>query len=254
MEIAIAGYGRMGALIRETALERGHRVPLIVDPHSDAAEVNARELTALPAPIDVIIDFSSPQTAVKNIERYGELGLAAVIGTTGWYERMGEVAAIVERSGIGLIWAGNFSLGVNLFYRLVELAGTLMNRFPQYDPFIHESHHRHKMDSPSGTARMIADILIDRLDRKKTVVGELPHRCPAEEELQISASRGGSLPGDHRVVFDSDVDTITLEHSARSRGGFALGALLAAEWIRGRSGLYGINDLMNSIIGGVSNQ
>lgn len=251
MQIGLAGYGRMGALIHRAALERGHRVPIIVDPHSDAPEVTDREFACLQSPPDVIIDFTSPRAAVENIARYGELKVPAVIGTTGWYDRMEQVAAIVEKSGIGLIWAGNFSLGVNLFYRVVESAAAMMNRFPQYDPFVHESHHRLKVDSPSGTAKMIAGILIDKLDRKETVVGELPQRRLRDEELQVSSSRGGALPGRHRVVFDSDVDSITLEHNARNRSGFAEGALLAAEWIRGRSGLYGIGDLMNSIIGGV---
>ena len=251
MQIGLAGYGRMGALIHQTALSRGYEVPLIVDPQSDAPEVTAREFTCLSSPPDVIIDFTSPEAALKNIERYGEMKVPAVIGTTGWYDQMEQAAAIVEQSGIGLIWAGNFSLGVNLFYKLVERAATMMNRFPQYDPFVHESHHRFKVDSPSGTAKMIAGILIDKLDRKESIVNSLPERRLGDEELQVSSSRGGSVPGSHRVVFDSEVDSITLEHNARNRSGFAEGALLAARWIRGRSGFYGIGDLMNSIIGGV---
>ncbi len=254
MRIGIAGYGVMGALIRQTALDRGHEVPAVIDPQSDAAEVTATELACLSPPLDVIIDFTSPQAAVKNIERYGELKVSAVIGTTGWYEQMGRVASIVEESGIGLIWASNFSLGVNLFFRLIEEAATMMNRFPQYDPFVHESHHRRKLDSPSGTAKMIGDILIGKIEGKKTIVTELPDRRLKDDELHLSSSRGGTVPGNHRVVFDSEVDTIILEHSARSRRGFAEGAVLAAEWIRGRSGLYGITDFMNSISGGVKNR
>ncbi|HOB29271.1 MAG: 4-hydroxy-tetrahydrodipicolinate reductase [Dethiobacteria bacterium] len=254
MRIGIAGYGQMGALIRQTALARGHLVPTVIDPQSNAEEVTAKELTCLSPPLDVIIDFTSPQAAVKNIERYGELKVSAVIGTTGWYEQMEQVASIVEESGIGLIWSSNFSLGVNLFFRLVETAASMMNRFPQYDLFVHESHHRRKVDSPSGTAKMIGDILLDKLDRKKTILNELPDRQLEDHELHLSSSRGGAIPGNHRVIFDSEVDTIVLEHNARSRCGFAEGAVRAAEWIYGRSGLYDINDFMNSIIGGVDDQ
>ncbi len=254
MRIGISGYGQMGALIRETALAWGHLVPLVIDPLSSAAEVNARELTCLSPPLDVIIDFTSPQAVVKNIERYAEMKVAAVVGTTGWYAQMERVASIVEKSGIGLIWSSNFSLGVNLFLKLVEKTASVMNRFPQYDVLVHESHHHRKIDSPSGTARIIADILLEKLDRKNTLLTALPERPLKEGELHLSSSRVGSVPGNHTVIFDGEVDTIILEHSARSRCGFAEGAVQAAEWIYGRSGLYDINDLMNSIIGGGDNQ
>lgn len=254
MRIGIAGYGQMGVVTRQTALARGHLVPTVIDPQSDAEEVTAKELTCLSPPLDVIIDFSSPQAVVNNIERYGKLKLAVVIGTTGWYEQMERVASIVKESGIGLIWSSNFSLGVNLFFQLVETAALLMNRFPQYDVLVHESHHRRKIDSPSGTAKMIGEILIDRLERKNTILDELPDRRIKDHELHLSSSRGGSIPGSHRVIFDSEVDTIVLEHNARSRCGFAEGAVRAAEWIYGRNGLYTINDMMNSIIRGEDNQ
>ncbi len=254
MRIGIAGFGQMGALVRQAALARGHLVPLVLDPQSRAKEVNAREFTCLSPPLDVIIDFTSPQAVVKNIERYAELQVAAVVGTTGWYAQMERVASIVKESGIGLIWSSNFSLGVNLFLKLIETAASIMNRFPQYDVLVHESHHRRKIDSPSGTARMIADLLLEKLDGKSSLLTDLPERPLEERELHLSSSRGGSAPGEHRVVFDSDVDTIILEHSARSRCGFAEGAVQAAEWICGRSGLYDINDLMNSTIRGEENQ
>jgi len=194
---------------------QGHLVPTVIDPQSNAEEVTAKELTCLSPPLDVIIDFTSPQAAVKNIERYGELKVSAVIGTTGWYEQMEQVASIVEESGIGLIWSSNFSLGVNLFFRLVETAASMMNRFPQYDLFVHESHHRRKVDSPSGTAKMIGDILLDKLDRKKTILNELP-TASSKIMSYIYHQAGGGDPGNHRVIFDSEVDTIVLEHNARS--------------------------------------
>ncbi len=250
MRIAIAGYGQMGRLIRQKALVRGHETPVIIDPKCSAPEVTARELTSTALPLDVIIDFTTPDVVLRNIERYGELGLTAVIGTTGWYSEMGKVAEIVEKSGIGLIWSGNFSLGVNLFLQLIEAAGKIMNRFSQYDVMVHEYHHRLKADSPSGTAKMIGEKLITGLDRKQSIVSDSLNRRIEDSEIHISSTRGGSIPGIHRVSFDSEVDTIILEHSARDRGGFADGALLAAEWIYGRSGLFNIDDLMQSVIGG----
>lgn len=240
----------MGALIRRSALSRGYEVPVVIDPYSVAGEVTNRELTAKSLPLDVIIDFTEPQVVLQNIERYAELGVEAVVGTTGWYAHMDRVAQLVERSGIGLIWSGNFSLGVNIFFHLVKSAGKIMNRFSQYDVMIHECHHRHKADSPSGTAQMIGDLIIAALDRKSRPVYDLSSRKIEETELHISSTRGGSIPGLHQVIYDSEIDSITLEHSARNREGFAEGALLAAEWIKGRSGLYTIDDLMESIIGG----
>ncbi len=250
MKIGIAGYGRMGRLIHQKALAAGHEVPVIIDPSSPDKQVTGRQLSSNSSALDVIIDFTVPAAAVENIKRYAELKVSAVIGTTGWYDEMEYVARVVQESGIGLIWSGNFSPGVNLFFHLVKAAGRLMNRFPDYDAAIHEIHHRLKADSPSGTAVMIGDILVDKLDRKQAVVNGAVQAVIGEAELNISSSRCGSIPGTHQVIFDSEVDTITLEHKARSREGFASGALMAAEWICGRSGLYTIDDLMQSVIGG----
>ncbi|MFO8191649.1 MAG: 4-hydroxy-tetrahydrodipicolinate reductase [Bacillota bacterium] len=249
MRIGIAGFGKMGALVRQTALARGHRVPVVIDPHSNAPEVTDVELTSESLPLDVIIDFTSPQAVVNNIERYGELRVSAVIGTTGWYEKMDHVARIIGKSDTGLIWSGNFSLGVNIFFRLIEKTVAIMNGFPDYDVLVQELHHNRKADSTSGTAKMVGDILIAGLDRKKTLVTGLPSRSLEQHEINLSSGRGGFFPGQHRVIFDSEVDTITLDHTARSRLGFAEGAIMAAEWIEGRQGFYNINDLMDSIIG-----
>jgi 4-hydroxy-tetrahydrodipicolinate reductase len=250
MKVGIAGYGRMGRLIHQKALLAGYEVPVIIDPSSLAKEVTGRQFASKPGTLDVIIDFTVPGAAVENIKRYAEHKTAAVIGTTGWYDEMDCVAKIVEESGIGLIWSGNFSPGVNIFFHLVKAAGNVMNRFSDYDAAIHEIHHRHKADSPSGTAVMIGNLLLDKLDRKQAVVNGSVQAVIDETELNITSSRCGSIPGTHQVLFDSEVDTITLEHKARSREGFANGALMAAEWVCGRSGLYTIDDLMHSIIGG----
>ncbi len=171
-----------------------------------------------------------------------------VVGTTGWYDRMEEVRELVERGGIGFIWAGNFSIGVNVFFNVVRTAASIFNRFDRYDPFIHEYHHREKMDSPSGTAVMTGSILLEEIERKERVVTETLRRRIAPEELHISSTRGGSVFGTHTVTFDSDVDTVEIKHTAKGRMGFATGAVTAAEWIVGRKGFFGIEEMMDEII------
>jgi len=254
MNIGIAGYGRMGKLIHKKALEKGFRVPVIVDPHSSDPEVNRDSLEIPFAGIDVIIDFTSPEVVLDNIKIYTELKMPAVIGTTGWYPEIDKVKTLVEESKTALIWSGNFSLGVNLFFQLVQMAGKIMNCFSEYDPMVHECHHKYKADSPSGTAEMIGQILIKEMKHKTKIITNLNDRGPEQDELHLSSTRGGSIPGTHSVIFDSEIDTITLEHCARNRNGFAEGALFAAEWIVYRRGFYHINDLMQSIIGGVENR
>lgn len=250
MRIGIAGYGKMGKMIRQKALEKGHQVAAIIDPTSEAEEVTAREISPTLLPLDVIIDFTHPEALVGNVKLYGELQLPAVIGTTGWYDRLSEVATIVNRAGTGLIWSGNFSLGVNIYFQLIKAAACLMERFEQYDVMVSEVHHNQKKDSPSGTAEMIGVMLLDALNRKNRIVTGNPEKPLCEDDLHISSSRVGAVPGIHRVVFDSEIDTISIEHAARNRSGFAEGALLAAEWIVNKKGLYNIDDLMQAVIGG----
>ncbi len=250
MRIGIAGYGRMGRLIHRAALARGHEVPVIVDPSGSVPEVTASAFSKELPKVEVIIDFSLPGAVSENVRQYGQMKSSAVIGTTGWYGEMDQVAQLVKNSGIGVIWSGNFSLGVNLFFQLIRSAGEIINRFDEYDITIHELHHRHKADSPSGTAEMIGHILLNALDRKKQVVSAGPATKPAEEKLLISSVRCGHIPGVHQVIIDGESDTITLEHSARNREGFAAGAIMAAEWIVERKGFYNIDDMMQTIIGG----
>ncbi len=251
MRIGISGYGRMGVLIRQHALQQGHEVPVVIDPVSSAPEVTHQSWQGVDRElVDVIIEFSLPQVAVENIASAAAADIPIVVGTTGWYSRMDEVKKLLDREGSGCIWSGNFSLGVNIFFRLTKTAAKLFNRFAQYDCMVHEYHHKHKADSPSGTAEMIGDILVGGLDRKTHVVTEELKRSIEPEELHVTSTRGGSIPGTHRVTFDSDVDTVVLEHTARNRSGFAQGAVLAAEWIIGRQGLYTIDDMMKEIIEG----
>lgn len=249
MKIAIIGYGRMGREIERIALERKHEL-VRIDPHSEDADF--REISKDPlSGVDVAIDFTHPSVAVENISKISALGVDLVVGTTGWYDRMDEVTKIVKENGTGLIWSGNFSLGVNVLFRLAREAGRIINHIPGYDVAVHEYHHNRKADSPSGTAEMLGDILLDTVERKKTLVREKLDRPPEPEELHVSSTRCGSIPGIHSVMLDSEADSIELKHTARTRAGFALGAVMAAEFIKGRKGMHDINALMDTIMGGV---
>ncbi len=249
MKIAITGYGKMGQITEQLALENGHEVVSTIDPAVKSAkfkELNKENLCGA----DVVIDFTVPAIVIENIDDYIKYEINAVIGTTGWYEYLGEVKEKVEKSEIGLIWSGNFSIGVNLFFRIIKESCNLMKNFTLYDVMGYEIHHNRKKDSPSGTMNMIGDILLESLKNKKKIVTEKLSRKIAEEEIHLASVRGGSVPGTHVVAFDSEVDTIELKHTARSRKGLAVGAIKAAEWIKGKKGFFSIEDVMNEIIGG----
>ncbi len=257
MNIIISGYGRMGKIIEKFAVQKGHSIIATVDPVSvDASEKNLSEEIINKA--DVVIDFSIPASALKNAEAVCSAGKKIVMGTTGWYSEMNKMRAFAETgklagTGSAIIWSGNFSLGVNIFFSILDKTSSIMNSFSEYDPFIHEFHHNQKADSPSGTAVMLGEILLKNIDRKTSVVSEELKRKIYPEELHISSTRGGSVPGTHMVYFDSPVDTIELRHTARGREGFASGAVTAAEWIENKSGFFDINDMMKDIIGDKSN-
>ena len=251
MRLGLAGYGQMGTITRELALSKGYKIEAIIDPHSKYPEVTHRHIDSSLPLVDVIIDFSDPTRVIGNIEEYAALGLSVVVGTTGWYDHLPYVADIVNKSGIGFIWAGNFSLGVNIYFHVLKKAAELFNKFEQYDIVVHEYHHNKKSDSPSGTAVMLGQIIIDRVGRKKRMISEaMMNRKIAQEELHVTSTRCGSIPGKHEVIFDSDIDTITVKHEARSRVGFAEGALTAASWIKDRKGIYCLDDMMESIVRG----
>jgi 4-hydroxy-tetrahydrodipicolinate reductase len=170
------------------------------------------------------------------------------MGTTGWYDHMDKAKKIVAERDIGFIWSANFSIGVNIFFKIIKEAGKVFNRFPDYDVMCYELHHNRKADSPSGTAEMIGNIIVEKLDRKQTLVKETLCRRILPTELHVASVRGGETPGTHVVTFDSPFDTIELKHTVRSREGLALGALRAAEFIKDRKGFFDIEDLMGEII------
>lgn len=249
MNIAIIGYGKMGKEIEAAAKLRNINVASIIDPESKDAmfkEITAESLEGA----DVAIDFTHPSAAVENIKKACMLKKNIVVGTTGWYERMDEVEAAVRKSGNGLIWSGNFSVGVNIFFRIAANAAKIIDKFDSYDVMVHEFHHKEKADSPSGTAAMIGKILTDNIARKNRIVTEELKRKIRPDEIHVSSTRGGHMPGTHIIDFDSFADTIELRHTVRSRQGLAIGALMAAEWLEGRKGFFTIDDFMKTVIGG----
>ncbi|MCK5282580.1 MAG: 4-hydroxy-tetrahydrodipicolinate reductase [Nanoarchaeota archaeon] len=245
MKIAIVGYGRMGKEVEAIAKSKEHEV-VTIDPNcrADFPEINEESMKN----VDAAIDFTIPETALKNAKLYNQLKINTVMATTGWYDKMEEMKSNV--SDIGFIWAGNFSIGVNVLFRILDCASKIINNIDSYDISAFEMHHKGKKDSPSGTAKMLADIILKNVDRKKKLATEKLNREIAEDELHFASMRGGSIPGTHKIIFDSEADTIEITHTARNRSGFAVGSVMAAEWIKGKKGFYNIDDLMNEIIGG----
>lgn len=241
--IGIFGYGRMGRIIHSLAESQGCTVSFIYDPHSEehAAPPDAEAF----AQTDVAVEFTVPESAVRNIALAAAHKTNIVVGTTGWYERMNEVRSIVETAGIGLLYAQNFSIGVQLFLRIVREAAALADRFDEYDIAVHEAHHNRKADAPSGTALRIGEEILAQVQRKKRLFTENPNKVPDPEELYVSSQRVGNVPGTHTVTLDGEVDTIEITHRARNRQGLALGALKAAKWIKNKHGLYTIEDMLH---------
>lgn len=249
MNIAIIGYGNMGREVEKAAKSRGIAVSSIIDPDGGSGvhnEINEQSMSN----VDVCIDFTIPNSVIDNIKKISGFGKNIVVGTTGWYGNIGEARNIVKKGNIGLIYASNFSIGVNAFFKIVESAAKIMSKMEDYDVYGYELHHNKKIDSPSGTARTIGEILIKSIRRKNKLLFEKIDGRIQPNELHFASVRGGSIPGTHVVGFDSGADTIELKHVARSREGFAFGAIMAAQWIKGKKGFYTIDDMMKSMIGG----
>ena len=244
MRLGLIGFGAMGKEVARIAKERGHEIVAIVDPKAAEATAKVIDAKALEK-AEACIDFSSLNGVMENIEKTAALKKNMVVGTTGWYEHVGEARKIVGKRGIGFVYASNFSVGVNAFYRIVAEAAKAMNGLKEYDVFGYELHHNRKQDSPSGTAKSLAKIIVNNFSRKK----KLDRKIEADE-LHFASIRGGSVPGTHVIGFDSAADSIELKHEARSRAGFALGAVLAAEWIKGKKGFFEVNDFMNDLLEG----
>ena len=236
MKIALIGYGKMGHEIEKTALERGHEIVCIID-------INEEDKFSSPAfqGAEAAIEFTSPDSALQNYKRAFAAGVPVVSGTTGWLDHLDEIREECDKNGRTFFYASNFSLGVNLFFALNNYLAKIMNPFPDYDVRMEETHHIHKPDAPSGTAITLAESILKHIDRKEKWV---LNNVPSPGELQIKAFREGEVPGIHTVIYESDADSIRITHDAKSRRGFALGAVLAAEFTKGRKGFLEMNDML----------
>lgn len=236
MRILLLGYGKMGRVIEGIALERGHDIVARVD------EKNRAELTAYsPDTADVVIEFSHPDAALQNLTDCLTLGLPVVCGTTGWLDHRADIEALCREKGGAFFYASNYSIGVNLFFRLNRTLARLMAHQPQYRVTMNETHHVHKKDAPSGTALTLAEGVLAEMPRYSTwVLGA----ASEESELPIVALREGEVPGTHSVKYSSGLDDLEIIHTAHSREGFALGAVVAAEWLVGKRGIFSMDDLL----------
>ena len=245
MKLGIIGYGNMGHIIAEKAKAKGHEI-VTVDPHAKDADFKELSEECLNS-FDSAIEFSVPASAISNITQLVKAKKNVIVGTTGWYESIPDIKKLVEEEGKAFLYASNFALGVNLFFRVLENAAQLFNAFDSYDVTGLDIHHSHKEDSPSGTARTTTDILLRNLDRKDTALFECPNRKVQENELQFVSLRSGAAPGTHTVYFDSPADVVSVSVEARNRTGYAEGSILAAEWLEGKTGSFSIDDYLNHI-------
>lgn len=241
MNIAIVGYGKMGQAVERWAIARGHTVSAIID-RKEKKAAHAQLSTESLAGSDVAIDFTAPATAVDNIRTYGANKVNAVIGTTGWYEALPEVESIVRASDIGLLYAGNFSIGVNLFYAIVAAASQKISTAGGFDVGINEIHHTGKADAPSGTAREISQTVLANFPAKKRVLLDNAEQPVPTDALQVTSQRIGSTIGVHTVTFDGVSDTITLTHTGKNRDGYASGAVIGAEWLANKKGIFTVKE------------
>ena len=228
MKLALIGYGAMGKLIERLAVEKGHEIGVIID-DSDANLLHG-ELADKLKGCDVAIDFTVAMAVRRNVEACVKAQVPVVVGTTGWNEQRQEIENVLKEGDGALVFGANFSIGVNLFYKVAEYSAELFAKFPEYEAFIEEQHHSRKKDAPSGTALKLKELVENHV-----------------KTGSIAATRAGNIPGTHRLGFDSVADQVLLEHTARSREGFALGAIKATEWIVGKKGFYEFTEVLDEI-------
>jgi 4-hydroxy-tetrahydrodipicolinate reductase len=247
MKIALLGYGKMGKIIEKIALDRKHEIVLKID-YDNLHDLTAENLQKA----DVAIEFSTPGTVSGNIQQCFNAGVPIVVGTTGWYDQLTQIKQQCEEGNNSFIYATNFSVGVNIFFHINKVLAKLMNQHPYYDVQVEEIHHIQKLDSPSGTAITIAEGILENLDAKKQWANVLSadgstvdDENTKADDLLIESYRIDSVPGTHTVIYDSEVDSIEFKHTAHNRNGFALGAVLAAEWIKDRKGFFSVADMFD---------
>jgi 4-hydroxy-tetrahydrodipicolinate reductase len=237
MKIALVGYGKMGREIEKIAIERGHEIVSIIDINNPKDIDSPQFLSA-----EVAIEFSQPQSAFANYQKCFERNIPVVAGTTGWLEHLEDVKKICKEQDKTFFYASNYSIGVNIFFAINKYLAKIMNGFPSYDVRMEEIHHIHKLDSPSGTGITLAEGILENIDRKTQWKEALEG---ASNDLLIHSKREGEVPGIHEISYESDADIISIKHDAKSRKGFALGAVLAAEFVKGEKGFLTMNDMLN---------
>jgi len=235
----------MGHEVENICLERKHKVIGRVDTNGlgDYTSLDPQLLKQA----DGVVEFSLPQGLENNLKSYAKHGVPAVIGTTGWDDKKEEYSSFFEANGT-MLYGSNFSLGAHMFFALTSKAAAMINQIPEYDIMVTEYHHKLKKDSPSGTAISTAQCILDNCDRKKKANYDRINRAIEEDELHVASVRGGHIPGIHQVLLDSMADSIEISHSARNRSGFALGSVMALEWLQGRKGVYSVDDFIRDII------
>lgn len=243
MKIAIIGYGKMGHAVEEAAITRGHKIVCVID-KDNTEDFNSDAFRSA----DVAIEFSVPATAVDNILASFTSNVPVVSGTTGWLDSLPEIKDMCVKGAGTLLTSSNFSIGVNIFMALNKYLASIMNDFPQYHPALEEVHHIHKIDHPSGTAITLANDLLQRVKRMMEWKEPAPGlKIDKEKTLEISYVRQGEVPGIHTVTWESEADVITISHSAKSRKGFALGAVMAAEWLKGKKGYHTMSEMLSDM-------
>ena len=238
MKIALIGYGKMGKEIEQIARDRGHEIVAIIDIDNIQDFDSPGFLSA-----DVAIEFTRPETAVENFLKCFERNIPVVAGTTGWLQQMDKIKASCENDGKTFFYASNYSIGVNVFFAVNKYLARIMNQFPTYDVRMEEVHHIHKLDSPSGTGITLAEGILENIDRKNR--WEESDKPVSAETLAIHSMREGEVPGIHSIIYESEADVISIKHDAKSRKGFALGAVVAAEFTKGKKGFLTMNDIFN---------
>jgi 4-hydroxy-tetrahydrodipicolinate reductase len=242
LKIALIGYGKMGQMISEISKQLPIDIVACIDPIQVGCEKEITSSTLKDA--EVCIEFSHPSVVMDNIRQIFACGRNLVVGTTGWSDKLSEVQKLVSEYDVGMVYGSNLSIGMNLFYEVVTKAAEVFANYDEYDVFGYEMHHRQKADSPSGTAKELSSIILDKYRSKSIAKYDKLDRKILPEELHFASIRAGFIPGTHTIGFDSEADTIELTHRVRNRTGFALGALKAALWIAGKKGLYTFQDFI----------
>lgn len=234
MKIAIIGYGKMGKVIEQIALERGHSISLKITSKNTVEDITLENT-------DVAIEFTSPDSAYSNIKYCIENNVPVISGSTGWLDKYDEIYSLTKEKNGAFFYASNFSVGVNIFFKLNEILATMMNNHPSYNVEMEEIHHTQKLDAPSGTGITLAEGIIKNIESKKQWINS---ESSNSNDLELISKRIDKVPGTHTINYNSPVDSIEVKHTAHSRDGFALGAVLAAEWLQNKKGVFGMNDMI----------